>query len=594
MANLSFSKVTTVGSTGLITGRIYFETSTGCIKVAKSATEVDVFGAGVKSASWDEVSQKLTIVNQNNEQIEVDFSDIASASSVSTQLATKLNIGSSSDASTVQSYHGLKKYVDEQVGEIPAAIVYKGDGTTITQSGSSEVTFAVGTIAQSKVSGLENALAGKAAASHTHTKAQITDFDEADYATAAQGAKADTALQSVSASGAGNLTLTAAAKSGTTQAISGSLTTSTVSSNGSGLVIASDVKTYVDSAVNTAVSSALKYKGSCTYAELPKSPAQGDVYNVTDKHDNVPAGTNYAWNGEAWDPLAGAVDLSPYLTISSASSTYATKSALTSGLAGKANTEHTHEIADVTDLQSALDAKVPITRTVNGKALSANVVIGGGDIVVGGEGDYAEDTVQEAIDALKTAVDAKPSTDTNTTYTFANGTDGSFTVTPSTGGAQKVTIGKPATAGTADNATTAAKVAQSLVVKLNGGTAEGTSQFTFNGSAAKTVNITAASVGAAASTHQHSAADITSGTLAVARGGTGTSLTAAPSMLVNLASTSAANVFTTAPRPGVTGTLSIANGGTGATSAAAARTALGVDTAISSAITAAWEWAEFE
>lgn len=277
MANLSFSKVTTVGSTGLTAGRIYFETSTGCIKVAKSTTEVDVFGAGVKSASWNEVSQKLTIVNQNNEQIEVDFSDIASASSVTQQLATKLNIGSSSDASTVESYHGLKKYVDEQIGEIPAAIVYKGDGTTITQSGSDEVTFAVGTIAQSKVSGLESALAGKAAVSHTHTKSQITDFDEADYATAAQGTKADTALQSVSASGAGNLTLTAASKSGTTQAISGSLTTSTVSSNGSGLVIASDVKSYVDSAVNTSLSSVLKYKGSCTYTELPEDPATGDV-----------------------------------------------------------------------------------------------------------------------------------------------------------------------------------------------------------------------------------------------------------------------------------------------------------------------------
>lgn len=41
-------------------------------------------------------------------------------------------------------------------------------------------------------------------------------------------------------------------------------------------------------------------------------------------------------------------------------------------------------------------------------------------------------------------------TDGNTTYTFANGTDGSFTVTPSDGVAQKVTIGKPSTAGTAD------------------------------------------------------------------------------------------------------------------------------------------------
>ena len=40
--------------------------------------------------------------------------------------------------------------------------------------------------------------------------------------------------------------------------------------------------------------------------------------------------------------------------------------------------------------------------------------------------------------------------DTNTTYTFANGTNGSFTVTPSNGTAQTVTIGKPNTAGTAD------------------------------------------------------------------------------------------------------------------------------------------------
>ena len=116
--------------------------------------------------------------------------------------------------------------------------------------------------------------------------------------------------------------------------------------------------------------------------------------------------------------------------------------------------------------------------------------------------------------------------------------------------------------------------ANSLVVKLNGGTKEGTNMFTFNGSSAKSINITPAAIGAAASSHNHSAANITSGTLAIARGGTG--LTASPSMLVNLGSDDAANVFTASPRPGVTGTLPIANGGTGATSAAAARTALGI------------------
>ena len=54
--------------------------------------------------------------------------------------------------------------------------------------------------------------------------------------------------------------------------------------------------------------------------------------------------------------------------------------------------------------------------------------------------------------------------------------------------------------------------------------------------------------------------------LGVGSGGTG--LAASPSMLVNLGSTTAANVMQAAPRPGVTGTLPIANGGTGATTAA--------------------------
>lgn len=68
------------------------------------------------------------------------------------------------------------------------------------------------------------------------------------------------------------------------------------------------------------------------------------------------------------------------------------------------------------------------------------------------------------------------------------------------------------------------------------------------------------------------AGKIASGTLPVARGGTG--VTSNPSMLVNLGSASAASIFATSPRPGITGTLSIAYGGTGSTTAAAARTAL--------------------
>ena len=50
-------------------------------------------------------------------------------------------------------------------------------------------------------------------------------------------------------------------------------------------------------------------------------------------------------------------------------------------------------------------------------------------------------------------------------------------------------------------ATSANKVNSSLKVRLNNGTTEGTNQFTFDGSAAKTVNITPNAIGAAASSH---------------------------------------------------------------------------------------------
>lgn len=53
------------------------------------------------------------------------------------------------------------------------------------------------------------------------------------------------------------------------------------------------------------------------------------------------------------------------------------------------------------------------------------------------------------------------------------------------------------------------------------------------------------------------------GTLPIGQGGTG--LTASPSLLVNLGSTSAANILASEPRPGITGTLAVGNGGTGAT-----------------------------
>lgn len=53
------------------------------------------------------------------------------------------------------------------------------------------------------------------------------------------------------------------------------------------------------------------------------------------------------------------------------------------------------------------------------------------------------------------------------------------------------------------NATSADKVNNNLVIKLDSGTTEGTNQFTYNGSAVKNINITSSSIGAASSSHDH-------------------------------------------------------------------------------------------
>lgn len=63
-----------------------------------------------------------------------------------------------------------------------------------------------------------------------------------------------------------------------------------------------------------------------------------------------------------------------------------------------------------------------------------------------------------------------PAQDTNTTYTFANGSAGNFTVTPSGGSAQTVSIGKPANAGNAD---TVGGISPSAFVKKAGDTMTG-------------------------------------------------------------------------------------------------------------------------
>lgn len=313
MALVKFGKVATVPSSGLTVGKIYFETSTGLIKVAKSATAVETFGGTIKDASYS--GNILTITKSDNSTITLNFSDIASASAVmavfdeikkelirvETKISSEVNsakaalIGTSGDTSSMNTINAAKKYTDEKLAEIPAAVTYEGDGTTITQSGTDTVTFSVGTITQSKVSGLESALAEKAS---------------------------NTELSEVRS------TAEAAAPQATTYN-----------------------KTEVDSKISAAVGSVYKMKGSVQdideLLEL-SGVVIGDVYNVIEagtlNDEPFEAGSNFvatkagAGNqAEMWDKLGGTIDLSEYAKTEAIASTYATKSEVTT-LSGKVDT----------------------------------------------------------------------------------------------------------------------------------------------------------------------------------------------------------------------------------------------------------------
>lgn len=130
-------------------------------------------------------------------------------------------------------------------------------------------------------------------------------------------------------------------------------------------------------------------------------------------------------------------------------------------LAGQFGATSTGDLVTSEELTEALNGKVDKTVTVNGQPLSGNVNITKVD-------EAAKVTNALTINGQTyngSAAVNITTPDQNTTYTFANGAAGNFTVTPSAGEPQTVSIGKPATAGAAD---TAAKLATARQIAIIG------------------------------------------------------------------------------------------------------------------------------
>ena len=129
-----------------------------------------------------------------------------------------------------------------------------------------------------------------------------------------------------------------------------------------------DTKVSEVSAKITALGSVMNYKGTkATKADLPTTGnTTGDVWHVTADSGE------YAWDGSAWQELGSTIDLSGYevssnkttsVSSSSTDTQYPSAKAVYTALSGKANSSHTHTIANITNLQTTLDGKAAKSHT---------------------------------------------------------------------------------------------------------------------------------------------------------------------------------------------------------------------------------------
>lgn len=583
MATIKFFKKATEPTT-IETGNLWFDTTTQSIKV-KTDTGYDVFGIGLKDAQL--LNNKLTITRSDNTTVEVDFNDIASASSVAAALDKKVD-----KTITITGTGGLS------------------GGGNLAESRT--ISHAVPAGAAAKTSGLYKIATDKFG--HVTSTAAVTKTDitalgipatDTNTTYTFQGASngfkvtpsnGETQTVIVSPSIKNNVTKTDATTTAgyipkfnnTTGVIeNGYSVQTTLASSSTAIPTAAAVVAAIDNKI--AAADAMIYKGTLgTDGTVTKVPANG--YKVGWTYKVITAGTYAGIKCEVGDmliainngPVSGTTVVNADWTVVQANidgavtgpaSATAGHIAVFDGATGKVIKDGTYTIATSVPSNAVFtDTKVTSVdnhyKPANGTTLigtAGSPVTAGGKVVTGITADssgHITDIITGTIPAAPTlsglggvgtinasgtapltlsaskssttvtisgsvaemtaatsntagaagivpAPDAGKQaaflrgdgtwafpTDTNTTYVFANGTDGSFTVTPRNGEPQKVLIGKPATAGTADNAT---QVKNSLIVTLNSGSNEGTTKFTFNGSAQKTVNITPGSIGAATS-----------------------------------------------------------------------------------------------
>lgn len=276
---LSFKKVSSLPSSNLGTGTIYFNSTTHSIFVATSETTTEEYGGRIADVTFS--GGILTITKHSDTAgtadtvMKLDFSDVASSSDVSKVCGALADRVAILEEAVPENTKEIGKH-NTRIAALEAAAGFNdGDGNSLAD----RVTAAEGEIDTLQTT-IGNENSGLVQKVNSNASAIAT-------------------LQNEKANATGDAGKTF------------SVATPTTDSHAA-------TKKYVD----TAVSSVYKVKGTkATKADLPTTGnTTGDVWNVTaasgtlGSSDYVPAGTNYVWTGSAWDALGGTVDLSTYAT----------------------------------------------------------------------------------------------------------------------------------------------------------------------------------------------------------------------------------------------------------------------------------------
>lgn len=473
------------------------------------------------------------------------------------------------------------------------------------------------TLSSTSVNAIQNkavktALDGKAASSHTHPTAQITGLDAAlaGKAPSSHSHSADNITSGVLPIGRGGTG--ASSSKGAQYNIMNDILEGTVNASDSDVFI---LKHHTPSATDGALltrsaaqvwawikskcdglyqprgsyassshthtianvsnlQSTLDSKASVSHTHSNATATASGFMSNTDKSklDGVSTGANKtivdaSFSATSTNPVQNKVVKAALDAKASSSHTHTTSqvSGLDAALSGKAPTSHTHTIAQVTNLQSQLYSKVPVGRLINKKPLSTDITLTPADIGAdaAGAATNALNSAKQYTDTVAAGKAAKSHVHDATNITTGTLSQDRLPLVPVSKGGTGKTNGKDAAnyfINSLEEGTLTPTDADKILTQYAGG---GTTNTTYVRRPISTLwsyikpkcdAIYQPKGNYAASSHNHSASNITSGTLPIERGGTGATTAAGmrSNIGVNAVKTSGTGAAYTATVNGIT------------------------------------------